>query len=99
MVPMVVKIVREYMRELLKVQTLTPGSFPVYPLLTLLTTLSWNLEHSWTECSGNRKLSSFSFVANYAYKCEKTSRFNIYGVWPQHVGTKFNHTKFKFFNS
>ena len=27
--PMVVKMVREYMRELLKVQTLTPGSFPV----------------------------------------------------------------------
>ena len=41
--PMVVKMVREYIRELLKVQTLTPGSFPVYPLLTFLTTFSWNL--------------------------------------------------------
>ena len=40
---MVVNIVNEYMRELLKVQTLTPGSFPVYPLLTFLITFSWNL--------------------------------------------------------
>ena len=29
LVPIVVKMVREYMRELLRVQTLTPGSFPV----------------------------------------------------------------------
>ena len=40
---MVVKTVNEYMRELLNVQTLTPGSLPVYPLLTCITTLSWNL--------------------------------------------------------
>ena len=31
------------MRELLNVQTLTPGLFPVYPCLTFSTTSSWNL--------------------------------------------------------
>ena len=41
---MVVKMARENIRELLKVQTLTPGSFPVYPCLTFSTTSSWYLD-------------------------------------------------------
>ena len=40
---MVVKTVSEYMRALGKVQSLTPGSIPVYPALTLATTFKCNL--------------------------------------------------------
>ena len=36
-------MVRENMRALLKVQTLTPGSFPIYPFCTFFTACSWNL--------------------------------------------------------
>ena len=43
---LVMKIVRENMRELLKVQTLTPGSFPMYPFWTFRTTWSWNLRNN-----------------------------------------------------
>ena len=38
---MVVKMVRLYMRALLKVQTGTPGSLPRKPRPTLLTTWDW----------------------------------------------------------
>ena len=43
MIPMVVKMARLNMRLLLKVQTLSPGSLPVYPSLTLSTAVLWKL--------------------------------------------------------